>query len=869
VTTAKKTELSPARRTAMSCHVHKRVGPTTYVIGNRSWWNPDTKKTECVTAHLGFVGADGKEYLFEEVGLGLLGVEVGQYNAMKLIKRDRLAHPEWFANGGRGRGNVRLRGLAKDTDDPDAPSPDGVVPDAPSPEETLTQQSADVTMQEAGTVDSTAGGSMATCVEMGGESGNVRPGGLAKDPYDPDAPSPDGVVPDAPSPEETLTQQSADVTMQDAGTVDSAAGGSMATCVEGRDESQPVPMQKFDIDGADQFECGDYVLLSRPIHPLVDKSAERLCFLPLAECTQTLTMRRNMQYHSVGPITDTCHEQGQLLSFADNTSDKIKLLYEYDFSSNFIAIPWRAKDGTKFITCINFKTGEQIFTPREMSEAELKAKTLEQVKDIVGINALHGMCEDSDALFLLVNDGLFPLIGDVSHDESYCTVFREELYPYLNITSAKITSPKRAILPTFATQEEAVKWHRDRIKPLQPFLNERTRRLHAAIDVRTFGIEHILLISYVYEVSESTVRRGLKLVDAYMKSGVKMSMQEIRECRDRVRGPGGGRKSIYEKDPKIKQQVLDYVSNATYGDPETTILYTSKSLQNITEYLKLEYNKSVSRPTVRKILLDAGYSLQSIAKVLSSSKYPHRDEQFKFIEKVINYCMVKKVPLVSVDTKNKILVGKFSTKGTEWHKKGCPEKANDHDFRSDGIGMAVPYGVYDPRLNRAFVNIGKSHDTAEFAVHSIFRWWEVMGNDAYPDAKELMILCDCGGSNGYRVKQWKVKLQELANKLGLKIFVIHYPPGASKWNKIEHKVFSFMSKTWRGKLLDSYEVILNFTKATKTATGLKIDAEIDERIYETGIKIDQSTFDEINITYSPNRPELNYVLNPQSIKEAA
>lgn len=378
--------------------------------------------------------------------------------------------------------------------------------------------------------------------------------------------------------------------------------------------------------------------------------------------------------------------------------------------------------------------------------------------------------------------------------------------------------------------------------------NELQKRQLAALKVLELGWGGISKVCRMTGMSHHTINRGIKEI-----KGGKVAQA------DRIRKVGGGRKKIIDKNPEIKKDLEKILRDNTAGDPMRFLIWTNRSLANISKGLKKMKHK-MSRYTVRRILLEEGYTLQSNKKSKEYCKSPKRDSQFKYINNQIEGFTKKKQPVISVDTKKKELVGKFKNAGKRWLKKGKAEIVNVYDFESLAKGKAIPYGIYEILKNNGFVNIGVSADTAEFAVNSINRWWKNIGIKNYPNSKELLICADGGGSNGSRSKLWRYYLQKFAKKNNLRITVCHYPPGTSKWNKIEHKMFSFISMNWKGKPLTSYEVIINLIQGTKTEKGLIIKAKLDKRKYEKGKKIPKEYFEKINLVRHSTNPEWNYTI---------
>jgi transposase len=329
----------------------------------------------------------------------------------------------------------------------------------------------------------------------------------------------------------------------------------------------------------------------------------------------------------------------------------------------------------------------------------------------------------------------------------------------------------------------------------------------------------------------------------------------------RIRKKGGGRKSKTEEYPDIKEKVMMIVESSTRGDPESSLLWTSKSVQKITTELeKLGYK--ICPRAVAKILKEMEYSLQANKKTQEGESHQDRNEQFEHINDKVKEFKSDGQPVISVDTKKKELVGNFKNGGREYSKKNNPTEVKSHDFQDPELGKASPYGVYDVNQNEGWVNVGISSDTSEFAVESIRQWWKTMGKERYPNATKILICADSGGSNGYRVRLWKSELFEFAKETGLEIHVSHLPPGTSKWNKIEHKMFSFISINWRAKPLISLRTIVSLIAATTTSIGLKIRCAIDNREYKKGIKISDDAFEKINILRSDFHGEWNYIILP-------
>lgn len=389
----------------------------------------------------------------------------------------------------------------------------------------------------------------------------------------------------------------------------------------------------------------------------------------------------------------------------------------------------------------------------------------------------------------------------------------------------------------------------EKYNKISPYLNERSRRIWAATESEAIGHGGQKIVQEATGLSINTIRQGIK----------DLSTQELPPGR--IRKQGGGRKAKVHKDIKIKQEILNVVEASTRGDPEAALLWSSKSLRKISSEINKE-NKKISHTYVQQVLKEEGYSLQSNRKVKEGGDVPDRDKQFKFISEKTKSFQQKNCPVISVDTKKKELIGEFKNSGQEYSKKGKPKKVKVYDFVDKEKGKAVPYGIYDISKNKGFVNVGLSSDTAEFAVNSIRSWWYEMGESIYKEAPEIYINADGGGSNGTRVRLWKTELQKFANEINKKIHVSHFPPGTSKWNKIEHKMFCFISKNWRGKPLIDKVTVVQLIANTRTTKGLSIKAKLDEKEYQKGIKISDEELHQVNITKDNFHGEWNYIISP-------
>ena len=398
------------------------------------------------------------------------------------------------------------------------------------------------------------------------------------------------------------------------------------------------------------------------------------------------------------------------------------------------------------------------------------------------------------------------------------------------------------------TTETAI---REKLQWLGPLFDERTRRLWAAAEARVMGHSGISVVARATGLSRTTIHQGIKdLTELHETEGS--------EKERRIRAAGGGRKPLEAVDPTLLADLERLVDPVTRGDPESPLRWTCKSTRQLAAALEGQ-GHVVGRQKVADLLAGLGYSLQANRKTKEgSADHPDRDRQFHHINERAMDFQRRQEPVISVDTKKKELVGEFKNGGQEWQPQGAPEKVNGHDFPDPALGKVNPYGVYDQNANVGWVSVGTDHDTAEFAVESIRRWWNKMGKLRYPNATELMITADGGGSNGYRVRLWKIALQRFANESGLRISVCHFPPGTSKWNKIEHRMFSYISMNWRGKPLISHEVIVNLIGSTTTRSGLTVTAELDTNLYEKGLRISDEELAAVNLKKAAFHGEWNY-----------
>jgi transposase len=393
--------------------------------------------------------------------------------------------------------------------------------------------------------------------------------------------------------------------------------------------------------------------------------------------------------------------------------------------------------------------------------------------------------------------------------------------------------------------------------PLEPFLDERTRRLWAAVEARTLGRGGIMRVAEATGLSRATIRAGLRELTAPLPPELQQGTSE------RLRRPGGGRRPLIESDPQLLQDLERLVEPVTRGDPMSPLRWTGKSAARLADELQ-EQGYAVSERTVNRLLHELGYSLQANRKTLEGGHHPDRDAQFQYISRRVKTFHRQGQPVVSVDTKKKELVGQFRNIGREWQPRGRPEWVKVHDFPDEELGKVIPYGVYDLATNSGWVSVGIAHDTAEFAVETLRRWWYHMGHEAYPHATRLLITADGGGSNGSRCRLWKVEVQKLADELRLQITVCHFPPGTSKWNKIEHRMFCHITENWRGRPLVSREVVVNLIGHTTTKAGLEIRSALDENRYPTGREVTDQQLEALSIKREKFHGEWNYTLKPRS-----
>jgi Rhodopirellula transposase DDE domain len=395
-------------------------------------------------------------------------------------------------------------------------------------------------------------------------------------------------------------------------------------------------------------------------------------------------------------------------------------------------------------------------------------------------------------------------------------------------------------------------------RSLSTLMDERMRRQWAASEATAYGWGGILAVAHATGLSPTTIRNAQ--AELARRAPVPDS-----PVVSRLRRPGAGRKRKTDLDPELVQALEQLVDPLTRGDPDSPLRWTCKSTRVLSRELTGQ-GHPVSDTTVRRLLHAADYSLQGNRKTLEGSSHPDRNAQFEHINARVRTFLSRGQPVISVDTKKKELVGDFKNGGREWRPQGDPEKVRVHDFLDKELGKAIPYGVYDIAGNQGWVSVGIDHDTARFAAQAIGRWWRKMGSQRYPAAKELMITADGGGSNGSRCRLWKVALQDLAVALGIPIEVCHFPPGTSKWNKIEHRMFCHITQNWRGRPLVSHEVIVNLIASTATTKGLKVQAELDREVYPTGIKVSDEELARVNLKPAEFHGDWNYKIAPKPRK---
>jgi len=398
-----------------------------------------------------------------------------------------------------------------------------------------------------------------------------------------------------------------------------------------------------------------------------------------------------------------------------------------------------------------------------------------------------------------------------------------------------------------------------KFRAINPSLNERSRRLWCATEARAIGKGGVALVHSATGVSRPTIYAGMKELES--KRGRPQKRQRSKPQETRIRKKGGGAKSKESKMPEILSAIEALIEPTVKGNPEKALRWTSKALRNLSSELKKQ-GYDVCHTTAAELLKKLDYRLQLNRKEKEGSSSPDRDAQFLHINNQVTIFQESGQPVISVDAKKKENIGEYKNGGREYRKKGDPIKVNVHDFPDEEKGKVAPYGIYDIGKNKGWVNVGVASDTAEFAVNTIRSWWENMGQEDYPQATKIMITADCGGSNGNRVRLWKWELQKLANELALDIQICHLPPGTSKWNKIEHRLFSYISKNWRGVPLISQEVVVQLIGNTKTSKGLRVQAQMDHREYQKGIKVTDEDFNSIAIARNDFRGDWNYTVSP-------
>ena len=391
---------------------------------------------------------------------------------------------------------------------------------------------------------------------------------------------------------------------------------------------------------------------------------------------------------------------------------------------------------------------------------------------------------------------------------------------------------------------------------LSPSMNERMLRLWSGAEAQLIGWGGITVVSLATGIAHTTIRRGIReLAEQGNAPGTVLPPS-------RSRREGGGRKGILEKDPRLLEALESLVDPVTRGDPESPLRWTCKSTRRLADELSA-LSHPVCPRKVAHLLCDAGYSLQANRKTREGDSHPDRNAQFEYINMQVKKFQRAGQPVISVDTKKKELVGDFRNTGKEYRKKGCPEEVRVHDFQDKELGKAIPYGVYDIASNEGWVNVGIDHDTSQFAARSILLWWQEMGQRRFPRATRLMITADGGGSNASRSRLWKVALQDLATELGMTLFICHFPPGTSKWNKIEHRLFSFITQNWRGKPLTSLQTIVNLIGSTSTKNGLIVKAHLDTNQYDTGVQVSEAEMARLRICPHEFHGEWNYTVKPK------
>jgi transposase len=404
------------------------------------------------------------------------------------------------------------------------------------------------------------------------------------------------------------------------------------------------------------------------------------------------------------------------------------------------------------------------------------------------------------------------------------------------------------------TDRRIVEWIRSKFQGLGSELDERARRRWAAVEALSLGHGGATAVAEATGLARSTIRRGIE------ELGSGETLQTNRQRR-----PGGGRKRVDDVDAGLKPALERLVEPESRGDPQLPLRWTCKTTRRLAKELTAQ-GHAVSSTTVGRLLKESGYSLQANRKTREGTSHPDRDAQFRYINRRVKSQQRRRQPAISVDTKKKENLGNLKNPGRTWRPKGQPIEVDTHDFPDPRKGKAVPYGVYDLDRNEAWVSVGISSDTAEFAVESIRRWWKRLGRRRYPQAQRLLITADSGGSNSHRNRLWKAELGRLADRLGMEIEVCHFPPGTSKWNKIEHSLFCHVTRTWRGQPLETYQIVVQLIGSTTTENGLKVHATLDEAEYAKGKKVTEQEFAQINLHPSRFHGEWNYVIKPHGWK---
>jgi transposase len=399
--------------------------------------------------------------------------------------------------------------------------------------------------------------------------------------------------------------------------------------------------------------------------------------------------------------------------------------------------------------------------------------------------------------------------------------------------------------------EETVSVLRAKYQALAPLMDERVTRRWAAAEAHALGWGGASTVAKATGLSRTTIRSGL----------AELHHPRAEPPTERTRRPGAGRPRLADRDPKLLDDLHTLLEPDTRGDPEAPLLWTSKSTRHLAEAL-VALGHDISHDSVGRLLEEIGYRLQANRKTEEGSDHPDRDAQFGYINRCIRRFQKRHQPVVSVDAKKRELVGNYRNPGREWRPEGTPQRVRTHDFRDKELGVAIPYGVYDLTRNDGWVSVGIDHNTAEFATESVRRWWERMGSLAYPDANELLLTADGGGSNGSRARLWKLKVQRLADRLGLRISVCHFPPGTSKWNRVEHRMFCHITENWRGRPLVSRAVIVNSIGRVRTREGLRIEAELDTNSYPKGIKVSDEEMAGLNLQRAKFHGDWNYTILP-------